>query len=87
LTERTGGDLDTGSDVDFGVTRGDGVDLTESLEVIHGDLVTKEVKHDVLQGAAVKVKPHQTKIKAPWSALDVFRTIVADAGQQSSTHA
>jgi len=36
LTEGTGGDLDTVSDTDLGVTWGDGVDLSEVLEVIHG---------------------------------------------------
>jgi hypothetical protein len=36
LTERSGGNLNTVSDTDLGVTRGDGVDLSEVLEVIHG---------------------------------------------------
>jgi len=49
LTERTGGDLDTVGDTVLGVTWGDGTDLTELLEVIHGDLVAGKVEHDVLQ--------------------------------------
>jgi hypothetical protein len=53
LTKRTSGDLDTLSDTGFWVTRGDGVDLSECLEVIHGDLVACEVEHDVLEGTSV----------------------------------
>ena len=49
LTEGTGGDLDTVSDTDLGVTGGDGVDLSEVLEVIHGELVATEVEQDVLE--------------------------------------
>lgn len=34
LTERTGGDLDTIGVANLGVTRGQGADLTESLQVV-----------------------------------------------------
>jgi hypothetical protein len=53
LSERTGGDLDTVSDTNLGVTRGDGVDLSEVLQVVHGQLVTTEVEQDVLEDTTV----------------------------------
>jgi hypothetical protein len=52
LPKRTGSDLDTGGNTVLGVTGGDGVDLTELLQVVHRDGVTRKVKHDVLQGTA-----------------------------------
>lgn len=36
----------------FGVTRGLGVELTELLEVVHGQLVAQEVGNDVLQAVS-----------------------------------
>ena len=51
LTKRTGGDLNTLGDTVLGVTRGDGTDLSELLEVVHADLVAGQVEHDVLQSA------------------------------------
>jgi hypothetical protein len=49
LTQGSGGDLDTVCDAQLGVTRGDRVDLTESLQVVHRHLVPAEVEHDVLK--------------------------------------
>jgi hypothetical protein len=53
LTEGTGSDLNTVSDTNLGVTGGDGVDLSEVLEVIHGELVATEVEQDVLEDTTV----------------------------------
>jgi hypothetical protein len=53
LSERTGGNLDTVSDTNLGVTGGDGVDLSEVLQVVHGQLVTTEVEQDVLEDTTV----------------------------------
>ena len=35
----------------LGVTRRQRADLTELLEVVHGELVAHQVQHDVLKGA------------------------------------
>lgn len=51
LAERTGGDFNTVSVSGFWVTGGQRVDLTEGLQVIHGELVTQEVEEDVLESA------------------------------------
>lgn len=51
LTKRTGGDFDTVGDTVLGVTWGDGTDLSELLQVVHLDIVAREVEHDVLQSA------------------------------------
>lgn len=42
-------------DVNLGVTRGPRAELTELLEVLHREVVSGEVKHDVLKSAAVGV--------------------------------
>lgn len=42
------------------MTGSQGVNLTESLQVVHGELVTEEVEHDVLQGASIH--PSGTKV-------------------------
>jgi len=52
LTKRTSGDLDTIGDTVLRVTGGDRADLSELLQVVHGDLVAREVEHDVLEGAS-----------------------------------
>lgn len=62
LSERTGGDLDTVSDTDLGVTRGDGVDLSEVLQVVHGQLVSTEVEQDVLENTSV-CQPSVSRVK------------------------
>ena len=53
LTERTGRDLNTISVAGLRVTRSQGIDLTELLEVVKGELVAHEVEEDVLERATV----------------------------------
>jgi len=54
LTKRTSGDLDTLSVADLGVTGGLGVELTELLELLHGEiLVSEEVVEDVNESTSV----------------------------------
>ena len=53
LTKWAGGDLYSVCDTEFGMTGSDGVDLSERFEVVHRDLVTREVKHDILQRTSV----------------------------------
>lgn len=51
LTKGTSGHLDTVRDTVFRVTRGDGTDLSELLQVVHLDVVARQMEHDVLQSA------------------------------------
>ena len=55
LTERTSSDLNTVSVACLGVPRRQRTDLTELLEVVHGELVAHEVEEDVLECATIKV--------------------------------
>lgn len=54
LTKGTSGDLDTIGVSSLGVTRGQGAELAEALEVVEGQLETEQVQEDVLQGATTK---------------------------------
>ena len=54
LAERTGGDLDTIGMTSLWVTRGQGIELTEVLEVIERQLEAQKVKVDVLEGATTE---------------------------------
>lgn len=54
LSEGASGDLDTVGVTSFRVTRSQGVELTELLEVVHRELVAQEVEEDVLKRAAVE---------------------------------
>lgn len=49
LTKGTGGNLNARGNTNFGVTGGDRVNLTELLEVLHGDFVASKVKKNVLE--------------------------------------
>lgn len=51
LAKRTGRDLNTIRVSSLRVTRGQGVNLTELLEVVQGELVAEEVEEDVLERA------------------------------------
>lgn len=61
LTKGTSGDLDTLGVTVFGVTWGLGVELTELLELLHGQvLVTEEVVEDVDESASVAVRKNES---------------------------
>ena len=51
LAKRTSRDLNTIRVSSLRVTRGQGVNLTELLEVVQGELVAEEVEEDVLERA------------------------------------
>ena len=53
LAEGAGGNLDTISVTGLRMPRSQGVNLTELLEIIHGELVAHEVEEDVLKRATV----------------------------------
>lgn len=55
LTQWTRSNLDTISNTDFRMTRGDRVELSKLLEVLERDLVAKQVEDGVLQSASVPV--------------------------------
>lgn len=55
LAQRTSRDLNTGGVVSLRVTRGDTVDLTESLDVVEGERVAEEVEERILEHTSVAV--------------------------------
>ncbi len=71
LAERAGGDLNALSVVRLRVTGGDGVDLTEVLQVVDGELVAKEVQQRVLEHAAVAVGKNEAVTVEPLGVLGV----------------
>ena len=54
LTKRTGGELDAIRMASFRVTRGQGIELTELLEIVQGELVAQKVKEGVLQRTTIR---------------------------------
>lgn len=71
LTKGTSGHLDTVSDAELGVARGDRVDLAEALEVVHAQLVAEEVEHNVLERAGVSVGEDKPVAVVPLRVLGV----------------
>lgn len=59
--ERTGGKRTIG-DVDLGVSGGDGSELPELLQVLDGELVAEEVKHDILKGATENIRKGNVRV-------------------------
>ena len=59
LAERTGSNFDTVSVTGFGVTRCQGFELAEVLQVVKGKLEAEEMQKNVLQSAAAKGVGHQ----------------------------
>ena len=53
LAEGTSGDLNTVSVSGLRVTRGQGANLTEGLQIIQRELETKQMEHDVLESTTV----------------------------------
>jgi len=80
LTKRTGCDLDTLGNTCFRVTWGDGVDLSERLEVVHRDLVACEVEHNVLKGTCVTVREDESVSVVP---LWVLSIVVHESGPKN----
>jgi hypothetical protein len=79
LTQRSSGDLDSVRHADLGVTRGDAVQLPERLQVVHLDLVTHQVEHDVLQSTSVSVGEDESVSVVP---LRVGRRGLHDLGPE-----
>lgn len=52
LSERTGGNFDAVGVAGLGVTRSQRVELTEVLQVVHGELEAKKVEKNVLEGTS-----------------------------------
>jgi hypothetical protein len=71
LAERTSGDLNAGGVVRLGVTRGLAVDLTEVLEVVHGEVIAEQVEQGVLQNTAVAVGEDEAVTVEPLGVLGV----------------
>ncbi len=60
LSERAGGGFDTGCVTVFRVSRGLGVELTELLQVLDGQVVTGQMQQGIDQHGAVAVGQHET---------------------------
>lgn len=71
LSKGTGGDLDSVSDVNLRMTGGSGTELSESLQVIEGEVVSGEVEHDVLEGTGVSVRENESISVDPLGVLGV----------------
>lgn len=71
LAERTSGDLNAGGVVGLGVTGGLAVDLTEGLEVVHGEVIAEQVEQGVLQNAAMAVGEDEAVAVEPLGVLGV----------------
>ena len=71
LTERASGDLNAGGVVGLGVTRGLAVNLTEVLEVVHGEVIAEQVEQGVLQNAAMAVGEDEAVAVEPLGVLGV----------------
>ena len=52
LSKRTGGDFDAVGVAGFGVSWGQGTDLTEVLEIVQRQLEAEEVEEHILEGAS-----------------------------------
>jgi hypothetical protein len=71
LAERTSGDLNAGGVVGLRVTRSLAVDLTEVLEVVHGEVIAEQVEQGVLQDTAVAVGEDEAVTVEPLGVLGV----------------
>jgi hypothetical protein len=71
LTEGTSGNLDSGSVVSLGVTRSTAVNGSESLQVIHAEVVTEQMEESILKHAAVSVRENETVTVQPVRVLGV----------------
>jgi hypothetical protein len=55
LAKRTSGDLDTGSIMGFRMTRSNAADLAKVFQIVHGQLVAKEMQQSILKHASMAV--------------------------------
>lgn len=53
--------------------------LTESLEVVHGQVVSEEVEHGVLKSTSVTIREHES---IPVEPARILRVAVEEAGPQ-----
>ena len=65
LSERPGRRLDAGSDAVLGMARSLRVQLPEALQLLHGQVVAREVQQRVLEHRAVAVREHETVAVRP----------------------
>lgn len=71
LAKGTSGDLNAGGVVRLGVTGGLAVNLTEVLEVVHGEVIAEQVEQGVLQNAAMAVGEDEAVTVEPLGVLGV----------------
>jgi hypothetical protein len=88
LTQRTSGDLDTRGVVSLGVTGSDAINLSEALQVVHGDIVTEQVEESVLEHATVAVGKNETIPVQPVGILgvEVHELVEEDVGHRGHAH-
>jgi hypothetical protein len=58
----SGGKLNTVGDVNLGVSGGSRSELSEGLEILHGDVVAEEVEHDVLESTSVETQERRRQV-------------------------
>lgn len=88
LTERTCCHLDTGGVVNFGVTRSLAVEGSESLQVVHAQVVAEKVEESILKHATVTVGENETIPVDPVWVLRVegHELVEHDMGDWGHTH-
>eukprot|EP00053_Salpingoeca_punica_P011021 m.98695 g.98695 ORF g.98695 m.98695 type:complete len:479 (-) comp15561_c0_seq1:53-1489(-) len=88
LAERARGDLDTLGEVVLRVAGRLAADLAEVLQVLDGEVVAREVQHDVLQGAAVAVGEDEAVAANPVRVLGrvVHELAPEDVGHGGAAH-
>jgi len=79
LAERAGGGFNTRRVAVFGMTRGLGMHLAETLQLIHGQIVTRQMQQRVDQHRAVSVRQHEAIAVSP---LRVSRVVTQMAVPQ-----
>ncbi|MDT4854007.1 hypothetical protein FQZ97_882930 [compost metagenome] len=87
LTQRAGGGLDAGGDVDFGVAGGLAVQLAEVLDLGQGQVVAREVQHRVDQHRGVAVGQHEAVAVEPVRVGGVVAQVLAPQGDGHVGHA
>ncbi|KAH3662800.1 hypothetical protein OGATHE_004376 [Ogataea polymorpha] len=86
LTKRTGCDLDTW-DAHLRVARGLGVDLSERLEVVHGEVVAEQVQQCVQERTCVTVRKDKSiSVDPVWVLWVEFHLGVDGVGGWSHSH-
>ena len=83
LAQRAGGGFDAGRVADFRVARRAGAELAEVLELLHGQVVAREVQQRIQQHRTVAIAQHKTVAVKP---LGVGRVVLEVAAPQRHGH-